>query len=79
MDSQNQPIVAAYHAISSGTTESAENVWGNELSYLVPVDSPGDIHAQGYQKTVTFSKDELKSCWKPISRRQIFRRTLLNG
>lgn len=60
VDSQNQPIVAAYHAISSGTTESAENVWGNELSYLVPVDSSGDIHAQGYQKTVTFSKDELK-------------------
>ena len=33
---------------------------GNELSYLVPVDSSGDIHAQGYQKTVTYSKDELK-------------------
>lgn len=62
VDEQQQPIVAAYHAISSGRTESAENVWGNPLPYLTPVESEGDIHAQGYQKEVTFSAQELKEC-----------------
>lgn len=61
VDSEQQPIVAAYHAISSGQTESAENVWGNPLSYLTPVDSKGDIHAQGYEKTVSFSWEELRA------------------
>lgn len=61
VDSEQQPIVAAYHAISSGRTESAENVWGNPLPYLTPVDSKGDIHAQGYEKTVFFSQEELRA------------------
>jgi stage II sporulation protein D len=61
VDDEQQPIVAAYHAISSGRTESAENVWGNPLSYLTPVDSKGDIHAQGYEKTVSFSWEELRA------------------
>ncbi len=60
VDQSNAPIVAAYHAISSGRTESAENVWGNAQSCLVPVESQGDIHAPGYQKTASFSAEELK-------------------
>lgn len=34
-----EPIVAAFHSSSSGMTESAENVWGNEVPYLIPVKS----------------------------------------
>lgn len=59
VDEQQQPIVAAYHAISAGWTESAENVWGGELSYLTPVESSWDIHAQGYEQTVSFSSEEI--------------------
>ena len=33
-----EPIVAAFHAMSSGKTESAEVVWGNAVDYLVPVE-----------------------------------------
>lgn len=61
VDSSGEPIVAAYHAISSGRTESAENVWGNPLSYLVPVESAGDIHAPGYEESTTFSSEEVRS------------------
>lgn len=60
VDSDGNPIVAAYHAISSGRTESAENVWGNAQSCLVPVESGGDIHAPGYRKTKTISQEEVK-------------------
>lgn len=60
VDEAGEPIVAAYHAISSGRTESAENVWGNPLSYLVPVDSAGDIHAPGYEESVSFTAEELQ-------------------
>lgn len=61
VDEAGEPIVAAYHAISSGRTESAENVWGNPLSYLMPVDSAGDIHAPGYEESVSFTVEELQS------------------
>ena len=38
----NQIIEAVYHSTSNGYTEAAENVWGNEFSYLVSVESPYD-------------------------------------
>lgn len=35
-------ICAAYHFLCSGKTESAENVWGQKVPYLVSVESEGD-------------------------------------
>lgn len=58
--SDGEPIAAAYHAISSGTTESAKNVWGNPVDYLVPAESPGDLLAPKYEEVETFSVDEMK-------------------
>ncbi len=55
-----EPILAAYHAISSGTTEDAALIWGNSLPYLQPVASPGDKLSPSYQSTVSFSAEELK-------------------
>lgn len=57
----DEPIVAAFHSISSGMTESAENVWGTELDYLVPCDSSSDIDAPGYTEEYCFTADELRS------------------
>lgn len=37
-----EPIVAAFHSMSAGKTESAENIWGGKADYLVAVDSPWD-------------------------------------
>ena len=55
-----EPISAAYHAISSGTTEDAAVVWGSSLPYLQPVASPGDKLSPSYQSTVTFPSEEFK-------------------
>ncbi len=54
-----EPIVAAYSEMSCGRTESAGNVWGVRIPYLVPVDSPGDPLAPGFLSTAIFTQDEL--------------------
>ena len=46
---QEKPIVAVFHSISSGKTEEASNVWSGSAPYLVPVESPGDLLAPGYE------------------------------
>ncbi len=56
----DQPIIAAFHAMSSGKTESAEYVWGTHTAYLVPVDSSSDLQAPRYEETAVFSQDEVK-------------------
>lgn len=61
---QNQPIAAAYHAISTGTTEDAANIWGQPMPCLLPVDSGGDILAKDYRTTVTLSQSQIKEALK---------------
>jgi stage II sporulation protein D len=58
---EGEPIVAAYHAISAGKTEAASNVWISSVSYLVPVDSEGDLLSSGYEVTTPVSADDVKS------------------
>lgn len=50
--------VAAFCAISNGTTENAENLWGTGAPYLVSVKSEGDPLSPAYASTVSFSKEE---------------------
>lgn len=57
----NKPIFAAYHAISSGKTESCESVWGNKLPYLVETESLGDLLSPNYLSEKKISVDEFKS------------------
>lgn len=56
---EGAPITACYHAISAGLTESATTVWGGTYPYLQPVDSSGDLKAQGYYSTLTVTPDQL--------------------
>lgn len=58
---KDKPILAAYCDISGGKTESAKNVWGVDLPYLQPVESVGDMLAEKYISTVTYTKDEFSS------------------
>lgn len=51
-------ITASFFAISSGTTESAENIWGKDVKYLQSVESEGDILSPKYSSTVKVKKDE---------------------
>ncbi len=53
-------IDACYFAISSGSTEDAATLWGNEIPYLRAVASPGDRLAPDYQTSVTFTADEMR-------------------
>lgn len=55
-----EPIVAAFHAISPGRTESAENVWGSEVSYLMPVDSSFDESSPDFSESFTFTAAEVR-------------------
>nr|WP_319487404.1 stage II sporulation protein D [uncultured Caproiciproducens sp.] len=52
---------ATYYAISSGNTETSEDIWGGKRTYLVSVASPGDVFSGGYQTTVTLSADQFKT------------------
>ena len=57
----DEPAVAAFHAISPGRTESAENVWGEEIPYLVSVESEGDSVSPKYSSSLTVNAKELKA------------------
>lgn len=58
---KGEPITCTYYAISSGTTDSSEDVFGQKLPYLVPVSSPYDILAPDYQSKKTVTADEFKN------------------
>lgn len=59
-----QPILSVYHAISSGLTEDAENVWGKPYPYLIPVESIGDKLCENYTTTLTVNEDKLRETLK---------------
>lgn len=54
-------ILSVYHAVSSGRTETAKNVWGKDYPYLQSVSSVGDKLATNYISTLTVTPDKLKT------------------
>jgi stage II sporulation protein D len=58
---EDEPIVAAFHAVSSGRTENAEAVWGTALPYLVPVSSETDCSAPSFAETVTLPPETVRN------------------
>ena len=54
-------ISALFHSTSSGSTESAVDVWGNDVPYLQSVSSSGDIESPKYLSSLTISVDEFKT------------------
>ena len=57
------PIFAAYHAVSSGRTETALNVWGKDYPYIVSVDSIGDLLCPEYLTSVTVTPEDFKKAF----------------
>ena len=53
-----EPILAVFHAISAGETESAANVWGGDYPYLTRVDSSGDRLSAGFRSEATLPAAE---------------------
>ena len=58
---QGDPAMAAFHAVSGGMTESAEDVWGSAVPYLVEVESPGEEDAVQFTETVLFDPEDLRA------------------
>lgn len=54
------PIIAAFCSMSSGTTESAETVWGSQVDYLVSVESSADTTAPRYLETKEIKTNEFR-------------------
>lgn len=57
---EDEPIISAFHSMSAGMTESAENTWGAPVEYLVPVESSSDTEAPRYRQEVRFSAEDLE-------------------
>lgn len=57
---ESKPILAAYHSMSSGKTESAENVWGQAVAYLVSVPSEGDTFSAELSEQKSFPINEVR-------------------
>lgn len=54
---EGKPILAAFHAISAGSTKSALEVWGQDIPYLQAVTSPeGEDVAPNYYSAVSVDK-----------------------
>lgn len=66
MTYNGEVILAAYHELCSGKTESAETVWGEDIPYLQSVTSAGDKLAPGLDTTETLSAEEFKSAVQVI-------------
>lgn len=60
-DSDGNLIIAAYHAVSGGATENCVDVFGQEVSYLQAVASPGDFSAPGYLSEITVDEKDFKN------------------
>lgn len=63
----NQPIFAAYHAISPGKTNPCTDVWNKDIPYLKSVDSASDCMAEGYLSEAEFTAQEIAEKLKSIS------------
>lgn len=53
---EEEPIAAVFCAAATEKTESAKDVWGSDLPYLVSVESPGGRDCSRYAGTVTVTQ-----------------------
>lgn len=56
-----KPITAAYFALCAGRTESAKNIWGGDVPYLVSVTSTGDRLSPDLQTETVLSAEEVRT------------------
>ncbi|MBQ8574749.1 MAG: stage II sporulation protein D [Clostridia bacterium] len=63
---EEKPIMAVYHDLNSGKTQSASTVWKKDVPYLIEVESPGDKLSTAYSSEVSFTYDEFEKMIKKI-------------
>ena len=55
---EEEPIAAVFCAAATEQTESAKDIWGSNLPYLVSVESPGGRDCSRYEGTVTVAQTD---------------------
>lgn len=64
---EGEPILAAFHAASAGSTKSALEVWGKDYPYLQEVDSPEDDSlVPNYYSTVKVDKADFAEVFSGV-------------
>ena len=58
MTYENELIDAVFHSTSTGMTQSAEDVWGQAIPYLQPVESLEDINAPSFIHQYDLTKED---------------------
>ena len=61
---KDEPVTAAYHSASSGSTESALNAWGQDIPYLQAAESRSDAELDGIESKVTMDTEEFTAISK---------------
>lgn len=56
---QNEPALAVFHSMSASFTESAANVWGGDVPYLVSAPTPEDFYTENVSSSVILSTSEI--------------------
>lgn len=51
--------LSVYFSLSGGKTESAKNLWGKDIPYLVPTESVGDMLSPDYLSNLSLSEKEI--------------------
>ena len=63
---KNEPILAVYHAISCGNTETAKNVWNMEYPYLQSENSIGDLLSPDFLSEVKLTTENFTAKLKEL-------------
>lgn len=58
---ENKPANTVFFSTSSGRTENASDVWGEDIPYLVSVESAGEESAPNFMSEVTVTVEEAKN------------------
>lgn len=62
----DQPIIVAFHGISFGYTESAEDMWGEAVPYLISVESLSDADMAECESGCELTADEFLEAVKDL-------------
>lgn len=62
----DKPIIAAFHSLNTGVTESAKNVWGQDVPYLSPVKSQGDELSPNLAADTVLTSAEVKKAVEAV-------------
>lgn len=56
-----EPAFTVFHALSSGYTLDAEDIWGKKVPYLTSVEAPGDSLSANFEETITITPENFKA------------------